>query len=52
MKTKVVTFKQVKNWLGDTNPERDAIAILAVIANGGYSPELLKDEILQYSDTK
>jgi hypothetical protein len=42
----IITFEQVQEWLGTSSPEVDAIETLVDIANGGYAPEMFKNDIL------
>lgn len=48
-----ITLDDVINWLGNQEDEREidqARELLMDIANGSYSPEELRDEILQYKE--
>lgn len=46
MQTKKITRQEVENWLGDD----DVVQILTLIANGEYTANLLKQDILEYND--
>ena len=44
-----LTQEQVEAWLGSDHTLKEAIETLACIANGEYKPELLSEEVLDYS---
>jgi len=48
--TKKITESQVEYWLGSDAQLEEAIDVLVEIANGNYSPKLLREEILDLSD--
>ena len=49
MKTKI-TYESVEFWLGADDPLTEAIDVLTSIANGDYSPELFREEVLELKE--
>lgn len=49
MKTKV-THESVEYWLGSDDALTEAIDVLTSIANGEYSSELFREEVLNLQD--
>jgi hypothetical protein len=46
-----ISYELVEHWLGTDAQLEEAIDILTDIANGNYSPSLLKEEILDIEDS-
>ena len=46
-----IPYELVEHWLGTDAQIEEAIDILTDIANGKYSPSLLKEDILQSEDS-
>ena len=46
-----IPYELVEHWLGSDAQLEEAIDILTDIANGKYSPSLLKEEILDMEDS-
>ena len=46
-----ISYELVEHWLGTDAQLEEAIDILTDIANGKYSPSLLKEEILDMEDS-
>ena len=47
---KIITNKQVEEWLGDYKSFDESIDITQEIANGKYSVEALRSDVLEYFD--
>ena len=48
MMKKNITKHKVREWLGTDNQLEEAIEIIRDMANGDYSVELLKKDIIEY----
>ena len=45
-----ITEKMLLDWLGSDNTLKESLSVVLAVANGTYTPKLLREEIISYDD--